>query len=591
MSDYPERIQIVYATLLSLLLLFVFLPISIGWQIIGAVIVLSIAGSLLWRMKRYREILASSTTNIDFLTQKLDLLPARQRYRLPILLVTGNAAKDFFPDDLSLAESNVVVSSDAVWIYVEEYGQLPIVFDSLVARWPDMSGRIGVFLAIAPEQEDKQGLFIAKLQAFRQSWVDTCRIAKYPLPVYISTHVGLNDIVYNEKSPLSIHWFQLVQHQLYLLDRYSSPLNNWVNDNKITSSEREQRLKLKPFLNETKNWFEAIVLSALNDEKQPIEKCEPTGVVIFPLNRQLVDNNLIKKVWVDTTSLSLPNTHAIQEIISPPDQLVRHMPIAYPLSPINKMICGGIIITSLFLMACLGASYWNNSKLIKLIHNDIQHYDLIAMDSYDEKRDALTVLKTDRGILNDYFKEGEPVRFGFGLYHGQSLQEPLNQAIGRYVPPPPPPEPPPLPEKIIIKEKEIVIKEPEVIRLDSLSLFESGQAALKPESTKVLINALMDIKTQIKENQDTGWLVLITGHTDSTGDQNKNQQLSLERAAAVRDWVIKSSDIPETCFAIQGYGAKKPLVSNDTLEDRAKNRRVEISLVPQISTCRLIEEN
>ncbi|OCG25627.1 hypothetical protein A9G22_02555 [Gilliamella sp. App2-1] len=586
MSDYPKRIQIIYAVILSLLLLFVFLPITIGWKIIGAFLVLVVAGGLLWRMKNYRRMLASSTTNIEFLTQKLDLLPAKQRYRLPILLVVGSAAKDFFPEDLSLAESNIVVSSEAIWIYIDEYSHLPIVYDSLTAKWPDMTGRVGIFLALVPELEDKQGIFIAKLQAFRQSWVDTCRIAKYQLPVYISTHIGLNNLIYDEQNSLPVHWFQLVDHKLFLLDSYLSPLDSWVNDIKIPTHERERRLRLIPFLNETQSWIETVILTTLVDTKQPIAKCEPTAMAIYPINQSIVNDNIIQKRWESITTLSLPNNHKIEDNVSPPDALIKFMPIAYPFSPICLMICGLITITSLFIIGCLGASFGNNIKLSEKIQNDIQHYRLISMDSYEEKRQALEQLKEDRSMLNEYLAQGEPVRFGMGLYHGQQLLEPLNMSMSDYV------AKPPEPEKIIIKEKEIITKEPPpVIRLDSLALFESGQSSLKSDSTKVLINALVEMKKQINANHNTGWLILIAGHTDSTGDKDKNIQLSLDRATAVRNWIIKTSDIPETCFAIQGYGAKKPLVSNDTLEDRAKNRRVEISLVPQMSNCILANEN
>jgi outer membrane protein OmpA-like peptidoglycan-associated protein len=586
MSDYPKRIQIIYAAILSLLLLFVFLPITVGWKIIGTVLVLVIAGGLLWRMQRYQRMLALSTTNIDFLTQKLDLLPARQRYRLPILLVTGSAAKNFFPKDLSIAESNIVVSSEAVWIYVEEYSHLPIVYDSLIAKWPDMIGRVGIFLALTPELEDKQGLFIAKLQAFRQSWADTCRIAKYQLPVYLSTHIGLNNLIYDEQNPLPVSWFQLVDHKLFLLDRYLSPLNNWVNDIKTPSSERERRLRLRPLLNETQSWIEQVVLSTLIDPKQPIAKCKPTGIAIYPINQSIVNNNIMQKQWESITTLLLPNNHKIEDNVSPPDSLIKFMPIAYPFSPIATMVCGLITITSIFIMGCLGASFWNNIKLSDQIQNDIRHYHLISMDSYEEKRQALELLKDDRTMLNQYLAQGEPIRLGMGLYHGQQLLEPLNVSMSDYV------AKPPEPEKIIIKEEKVIMKEvPPVIRLDSLALFESGQSSLKSDSTKILVNALVEMKKQINANHGTGWLILVAGHTDSTGDENKNIQLSLERATAVRNWIVKASDIPETCFAIQGYGAKKPLVSNDTLEGRAQNRRVEISLVPQMSNCILANEN
>lgn len=579
MSDYPKRIQIIYATVLSLLLLFVFLPITMGWQIIGSVLVVVIAMGILWRMKRYRKILASSTTNIAFLTEKLDLLPAKQRYRLPILLVTGSGAKDFFPDDLSLAQSNILISSEAVWIYVDEYSHLPIVYDSLIAKWPDMLGRVGIFLALTPEIEDKQGIFIAKLQAFRQSWVDTSKIAKYSLPVYLSVHIGFNDLIYDEFESIPVQWFQLKKQKLYLIDRYLSPLNNWVNDIKISPKERERRLSLQAFLNESKYWVEKVVLSTLADPKQPVAKCIPAAAAIYPVNQEVITNNIIQIQWERLTTMTLPNTRKIQETISPPDDLVKFMPIAYPFSPIISMICGLLVITSLFTMGCLGASFKNNIKLAKQVESDIDFYNSIAMDNYDEKLKALEILKNDRIMLNKYFSQGEPVRLGVGLYHGQQLIELLNIAISKYVAMPPK----------VIEPPQVVI--PVVIRLDSLALFETGQSNLKPDSTKILINALVEMQKQIKTNQDTGWLILIGGHTDSTGNEDKNIQLSLDRALSVRNWFIKTSDMPETCFAIQGYGSKKPLVDNDTAENRAKNRRVEISLVPQMSNCFLTQEN
>ena len=148
---------------------------------------------------------------------------------------------------------------------------------------------------------------------------------------------------------------------------------------------------------------------------------------------------------------------------------------------------------------------------------------------------------------------------------------PVLDAIRAYVPPPPPPPP-------VINT---IISGPQTVRLDSMSLFDTGKWQLKSGSTKVLINALVGVKAK------PGWLIVVAGHTDSTGDERSNQQLSLKRAESVRNWMRDTGDVPESCFAVQGYGESRPVATNDTPDGRAHNRRVEISLVPQADACRL----
>lgn len=120
---------------------------------------------------------------------------------------------------------------------------------------------------------------------------------------------------------------------------------------------------------------------------------------------------------------------------------------------------------------------------------------------------------------------------------------------------------------------------PESVQLDSLSLFDAGSSELKAGSTKVLIDALVNIKAQ------PGWLIMIVGHSDISGDAEHNRQLSYARARAVRDWMQRMGDIPDDCFAVQGAAGTQPIVENDTAEGRALNRRVDIRLVPQAGGC------
>ncbi|KJK03756.1 hypothetical protein UB43_00935 [Pseudomonas sp. 21] len=117
------------------------------------------------------------------------------------------------------------------------------------------------------------------------------------------------------------------------------------------------------------------------------------------------------------------------------------------------------------------------------------------------------------------------------------------------------------------------------VRLDGQLLFPPGKAELKPESTKVLVNSLIGIKAQ------PGWLIVITGHSDSTGDPQRNLELSRNRAAAVRDWMQRMGDIPESCFVVRGAGSSEPIAADDSEVGRNANRRVEITLTPEGGAC------
>lgn len=98
--------------------------------------------------------------------------------------------------------------------------------------------------------------------------------------------------------------------------------------------------------------------------------------------------------------------------------------------------------------------------------------------------------------------------------------------------------------------------------------FDSDKATLRPESMGTLnqIKKLMDSDPSLKFEVD--------GHTDNTGGTAHNQQLSEERAAAVKSQLV-SMGIDASRLTTKGFGESKPLGPNATSEDRANNRRVE----------------
>ncbi|MBI6927149.1 OmpA family protein [Pseudomonas putida] len=129
----------------------------------------------------------------------------------------------------------------------------------------------------------------------------------------------------------------------------------------------------------------------------------------------------------------------------------------------------------------------------------------------------------DAERLDHYNRQGAPWSLGLGLYQGEKLRPPLIAAINDHRTPATPQASPHRPHRV---------------RLDSLSLFSSGSAQLKPQSTKVLVTALAGIKAQ------PGWLIVITGYTDATGNDEHDLRLSRARASAVHDWIQHMGDIP-----------------------------------------------
>jgi outer membrane protein OmpA-like peptidoglycan-associated protein len=108
--------------------------------------------------------------------------------------------------------------------------------------------------------------------------------------------------------------------------------------------------------------------------------------------------------------------------------------------------------------------------------------------------------------------------------------------------------------------------------LSSSVLFDFNKFDLKPEARP----DLSLVVEEIKKHPDV--TIVVEGHTDSVGSDEKNLDLSIRRAESIRDF-LKSSGLQDYEFEIKGYGESRPVASNDTEEGRAKNRRVAILII------------
>ena len=99
--------------------------------------------------------------------------------------------------------------------------------------------------------------------------------------------------------------------------------------------------------------------------------------------------------------------------------------------------------------------------------------------------------------------------------------------------------------------------------------FDPDSDRLKPESAAVIKQAAGALE------KNPNLKLEIDGDTDSTGDAQHNKELSQKRAEAVRSVLIAQFGVDASRLTAAGFGADKPIASNDTPEGRAQNRRVE----------------
>jgi OmpA-OmpF porin, OOP family len=105
-------------------------------------------------------------------------------------------------------------------------------------------------------------------------------------------------------------------------------------------------------------------------------------------------------------------------------------------------------------------------------------------------------------------------------------------------------------------------------------LFDVGRAELNPGGFQQ-VRRIADFLREFPERN-----VLIEGHTDSTGADDYNEQLSLRRAYAVEDFLI-SEGIDAIRVIARGYGKRYPVATNDTTAGRQQNRRVELVILKE----------
>jgi len=111
-----------------------------------------------------------------------------------------------------------------------------------------------------------------------------------------------------------------------------------------------------------------------------------------------------------------------------------------------------------------------------------------------------------------------------------------------------------------------------IVKFDSGILFDVDKTGLKPAAKSNLENLAASLTSNPQTN------ILIVGHTDNTGTDTHNMDLSIRRAEAVKSYMV-SNGVAGSRLSTQGKGEIEPIADNATADGRAQNRRVEIAIV------------
>lgn len=487
------------------------------------------------------------------LADKLSLPQAS--YRQPVVLVCGDGLIGLF-GAVPVEQLALRITGQGCYVRVPSLELLPQVADSLIAGRPDWGRQLSVMFIVNPQEHTDSEVLAGRLRTMRHQLMQV-RKQGIALPLLLLSYLQAR----RGEGP----WFSWQDGQCNPLvreDGACSSLQDWQRQ-VADSAMRASRLQSCVQLNGAATWLSERVLPnlAARDARTCDAPAVVSAITLVAVLPGIKAGNLWQQWLRDKIALGGPGPAVpdASETLPFPDPLLTLLTSDTRYAPNRNARVIAVWLFTVAALIALVSSAWQNTLLARQVSDDLRRYTSIPTAAFAPQEEAMSVLRLHAARLDDYYRQGEPLSLGLGLYHGNRLREHLLSVIAGH------------------RQPSTAVAR--TVSLDSLSLFSSASAQLKPDSAKVLINALVDIKAQ------PGWLIVIAGHTDAIGSPEQNLQLSQARATAVHHWMRQMGDLPDSCFAVQGFGASQPIASNDTETGRQANRRVDIRLIPDVGAC------
>ncbi|MGV8916521.1 MAG: OmpA family protein [Pseudomonas sp.] len=548
MKAVYRRLLWCWAGLLAVLLVWCFLPMagSRWWLTLAIISTVAVA---CWRLRRHRLHLATG----------LPPLPLPADVKGALILVCGDTTGLFADGDTWRK------TREGCYVATPTPDSLMQTVQWIAATHPAWLPQVSVMLSVVPELHRDESTVRCDLHQWRCA-IGQCRAWLKDEPtILLSGYFS----AFTQASEDEAVWFVgtsgATEVSVWSDQHHGRPFADWAQAQTVRHAT-EGRFAQALCLETAARWLNEIVLDELHTRRTTLPALRISLLAVNFSGVAAVESNLWHRYVQRVTTLSSPTTLATLAPLPFPDLLLAQLRRRGGLTPAQYSLGWAGLWLLLFVASAQWASFFNNHRLVVGVGEDLAHYRQLSGTPAEPKIQAQQRLREIEQQLSSYQRQGVPFQLGLGLYQGGQLYPEVRNAASDWAPP-----------------NIVVVDAPTLVRLDSLSLFDIGQSQLKPDSTRVLVQALINIQAK------PGWLILVSGHTDATGDVQANHELSLKRAAAVRDWMLQTSDVPATCFAVQGFGDTRPLASNDSVAGRAANRRVEISLVPQASACQASE--
>jgi chemotaxis protein MotB len=237
------------------------------------------------------------------------------------------------------------------------------------------------------------------------------------------------------------------------------------------------------------------------------------------------------------------------------------------MSAMNKetwLIATGLSL--LLIIGLLGLTSWQSGQQLKQTEQQLAAQRAVADTARNESADLQTELASARAQLDESLAGLEELKKSAAaqIEAQRSLEEEMRRAL---------------------ESKDITISELQgkltVSILDRI-LFDSGEAVLKPEGEKVLVQ-IAGVLSQYPKRQ-----IHVVGHTDNVpiraSARNRfasNWELSTARATAAVRFLQEQAGVDPRRLGAVGYGEFHPVADNDTPEGRARNRRIAIVVLPE----------